>query len=81
MTLSPSTHAAAYRIWAVANPLGWDCTYAEISKETGFSHQKISAVAKVKGWTGRFRATETDFARGPEDPNDIADAVQAVWMT
>jgi hypothetical protein len=47
--------ALAYRIWASANPRGWDCLMSEVASDIGVPTRVVSATCTVKGWGGRFR--------------------------
>lgn len=53
--MTPKTAALAYRIWAYANPRGWDCTMAEVADHIGVSPQTVGRIAQVKHWSSRFR--------------------------
>lgn len=61
MSLSPRSEALAYRIWAYANPLGWDCTAGEVADAIGVSMQAVGHIVRLKKWHGRFRATEQGY--------------------
>jgi len=65
MRLSPRSEALAYRIWAYANPLGWDCTLAELADALGAKFASVRVVVSMKGWSGRLRAegVDTSFCR------------------
>ncbi len=52
--------ALEYKIWAFASPRGSNVTPGEIAEELGVTKEKVGAVLKRKGWTGRVRRT------GPE---------------
>ena len=56
MKLSPESEALAFRIWAYANPLGWDCTYADAADYLKENRQRVVTICSLKGWTHRFRA-------------------------
>ncbi len=45
----------AYRIWASANPRGWDCLMSEVASDIGVPTMVVSAACAVKGWSNRFR--------------------------
>ena len=53
--MNPKSEALAYRIWAYASPLGWDCTVKDIAEELGESWQRVNRVCQLKGWQGRMR--------------------------
>ena len=55
--MTPRLEALAYRIWAYADPLGWNVTMKEIAQEMGCTQKTASAVLMVKGWTKRLRVT------------------------
>jgi hypothetical protein len=55
--MSPQAEALAYRIWAYANPLGWDCTATEVADAIRSTPRAVAKVASLKGWTARFRKT------------------------
>ena len=64
MTVSPKTQALRYRIWAYANPRGWDVTTQDIADALGESMARIrSCIATTPGWGGRVRGT-TDGMQG-----------------
>ncbi len=58
MGINPKTEALAFRIWAYAAPLGWNCTFAEAADHLGISTRQVAAVCVVKGWNSRFRAND-----------------------
>jgi len=61
---NPKSEALAFRIWAYAEPLGWDCTVKDIAEELGESWQRVSRVCVLKGWASRLRnaaITEEDY--------------------
>lgn len=60
MRLSPRSEALAYRIWAYANPLGWDCTLAELADALDAKFASVRVVVSTKGWAGRLRAEGVD---------------------
>ena len=55
---SPRTEALAYRIWAVANPRGWNMTCTEIADELDEPFGRVRAVMTAKRWLGRLRSSE-----------------------
>lgn len=61
MRLPPRSEALAYRIWAYANPLGWDCTLSELSEALDAKFASVRVVVSMKGWAGRIRSTGLDF--------------------
>lgn len=60
MRLSPRSEALAYRIWAYANPLGWDCTLSELSEALDAKFASVRNVVSMKGWIGRLRSGRVD---------------------
>ena len=64
MRLPPRSEALAYRIWAYANPLGWDCTVPEIAEAVGVKPQSVSMLLFNKGWKSRTRTMRTDRNSG-----------------
>lgn len=56
MTLSLKSEALAFRVWQVAEPLGWNLTYADAADLLGESRARVRTIAHMKGWTNRFRA-------------------------
>jgi hypothetical protein len=61
MKLSPTTEAMAFRIWQYAEPLGWNCTHADVAKAIGETTQRVRRVCELKEWNGRMRSTKVDF--------------------
>ena len=53
--LSPATQALAYRIWAHCQPIGWNCTIAEIADALGVDWRRVQSTMVLKGWSGRVR--------------------------
>lgn len=64
MKLSPRTEGLAYRIWAVANPRGWDMTEAEIAEALGVSQPAVRRACQLKGWGTRLRKTSCATHQG-----------------
>jgi hypothetical protein len=54
--MTPRSHAIAYRIWAYAGPLGWNCTIREVADAIGVSFGSVKNIAVSKGWAQNFRA-------------------------
>lgn len=52
---TPHGQATAYRIWAAAEPLGWDITVWDLARQIGISPKYAGRVVAAKGWTTRFR--------------------------
>lgn len=54
--MAPRTEALAYRIWAYATPLGWDCSVKEIAEALGdVSWETVRTVMQHKKWLSRVR--------------------------
>lgn len=53
--LSAKSEALAFRIWAYASPIGWDCTIHDVAQALGVSARSVGAVALHKRWSERFR--------------------------
>ena len=59
MTVSAKTQAVLYRIWAFAEPRGWDCTVTEIAEHLNMSASHIGSILKCKAeWRNRLRVSE-----------------------
>ena len=54
---SPSTLALRFRIWAIANPMGWNMTLVEVADALGEDVRRVVGVARYAGWLPRFRTT------------------------
>lgn len=77
MKSRPKTEALAYRIWAYAEPRGWDVTSAEIAtalSEPGrrLTPQKVANLCRVRGWSRRMRVVYCDIS-GAADLSDSRD--------
>jgi hypothetical protein len=58
---NPRSAALAFRIWRYAEPLGWDCTVAEIADELRESTQTVNNICWRRGWNRKLRTvTRTD---------------------
>jgi hypothetical protein len=55
--------ALAYRIWAYAEPKGWDCTAREIAEALGVSRETVGGICQRKGWTQRLRGYDSQGHR------------------
>jgi hypothetical protein len=56
MTVSAKTMALRFRIWAYANPRGWDVTMQDIADALGEGMARVrSCIANTPGWAGRVR--------------------------
>lgn len=58
--MTPKQNALAFRIWQYAEPLGWDCTAAEIADAVRSTPQAVVSVVKMKGWWTRIRTTRSE---------------------
>ena len=59
--MTPRSEAIAFRIWAYATPLGWDCTVNEIAEELGVHVNQVKEICRVKGWRSRLRFGPSDY--------------------
>lgn len=57
--MSPRLEAYAFRIWAYAEPLGWDVSVSDIARETGIRPNIVGRVVNEKGWASRLRVSES----------------------
>jgi hypothetical protein len=55
MKLSPKSEALAFRIWAYAEPKGWDVLLADVAKDLNISIAQARWVVTAKRWNSRFR--------------------------
>lgn len=53
--MTPKQETIAFKIWAHCEPLGWDMTIADAANDIGVPVQQFIGIARVKGWTHRFR--------------------------
>lgn len=58
--MSAHTEAIAYRIWAYAEPLGWDCTVKEIAEALGVGWRTVANTCRHRNWLQRLR-TESPY--------------------
>ena len=63
MTVSPKTQALRYRIWAYANPRGWDVTYNEVADAIGEPVRSVASVIQHAKWASRMRVAERHVVR------------------
>lgn len=76
---NPRTNALAFRIWQIAEPLGWNISIPEIAQELNVGVTRIRRTVVLKGWSSRVRACKSVRAfRGqqmslPVDFNDISE--------
>lgn len=57
--MSPRTEALAYRIWAYAEPRGWDVSINDIADALDVTVRRCGKVCATKGWTSRLRASRS----------------------
>lgn len=64
--VSPRTRANAFRIWRVANEVGWDLCAAEAARRAGVKLQELNAVLQLlhPSWSSRFRAPDAPRGLG-----------------
>ena len=55
MKLSPKSEALAFRIWAYAEPKGWDVLLADVASDLNVDVVRVRWVVGAKQWSGRFR--------------------------
>lgn len=58
MKFNPKTEALAFRIWAYARRIGWDCTIAQLAEALDENIHRVRAVVVHKKWTRRLRVAE-----------------------
>lgn len=58
--MSVATKTLAVRIWAFAQPRGWDMTVADVADELGETSHRVRRVVQLCGWSGRFRSSTLD---------------------
>lgn len=85
--MNARVEALAFRIWAYAQPKGWDCLMKDVAEALGVSLANVRAVSTVKDWSGRFRVAKADtsarfgsfnFKRAhDEEINKLADQMEA----
>lgn len=63
MKLKPATEALAFRIWAYAHPLGWNCTIMDVAEALEVHPNRVNGTCVAKGWLRRFRASGAEVAR------------------
>ena len=60
--MNPRQQALAYRIWALAEPVGWDLTPTALAEELDVSVQQVRWILRKKGWSTRVRAEKKDMS-------------------
>ena len=74
MTMSsPRVEALAYRIWAYAEPMGWNVTSRDIADETGIPWQHVVSIVARRNWTTRLRTQHYGSKYFPHS-SDCSDA-------
>lgn len=80
--MTPHSEAIADRIWAYAEPRGWNCTCGEIADALDVSPKLVSSIIVAKNWTGKLQSpfhlrlyTENSATRTGEP--FVGDAVRA----
>jgi hypothetical protein len=78
--------ALAFRIWAYAQPKGWDCLMSEVATALGVGLGAVRIACTHKGWNSRFRVAKTDTTAqfgsfsfrhlGEEEINRMADQAE-----
>lgn len=58
--MGPKLETLAFRIWQIADPLGWDVTIQALADELEVSKRDVKAVLARKGWANRVRADRKD---------------------
>jgi hypothetical protein len=59
MKLSPKSEALAFRIWAYAEPKGWDVLLADVASDLNVSIAQVRWVVTAKRWNSRFRGLKS----------------------
>ncbi|EYD71784.1 hypothetical protein [Limimaricola hongkongensis] len=58
--MTPRSEALAYRIWAEAKPIGWDCSVTDLAEALDETPQRIGMICRAKGWSDRFRVNPSN---------------------
>lgn len=69
--MSARSDALAFRIWQIAEPLGWDCTVREIADDLGESWHRVHHICFHRRWTELLRkssAYDTKYNSSVYDP-------------
>lgn len=69
--MKPAAEAIAFRIWAFANPLGWNVTAEDVAAALGVPRMTVLSIAYHKGWTTRFRVRVGRRRTGVAAANDV----------
>ena len=59
---NPRTEAIAFRIWAFAKQLGWDCTLEEVALAIDEDINVVKGILTRKGWHARLRKSKKNLA-------------------
>ena len=46
----PAREAIAFRVWAAARAVDWDCTLKDLARAVGVSRNLVSRVCAERGW-------------------------------
>lgn len=63
MSFKPKSEALAFRIWAHARALGWNCSIAELAEALNENINRVRAIVVHKKWTNRLRVSEKFVSR------------------
>lgn len=69
--MGPKLETLAFRIWQVADPVGWDVTVQALADELEVSKRDIKAVLNRKGWASRVRADRKDTSLVLRDDKEV----------
>ena len=69
--MGPKLDTLAFRIWQIADPVGWDVTVQALADELEVSKRDIKAVLNRKGWASRVRADRRDTSLVLRDDKEV----------
>lgn len=69
--MGPKLETLAFRIWQIADPVGWDVTVQALADELEVSKRDIKAVLNRKGWASRVRADLRDTSLVLRDDKEV----------
>jgi hypothetical protein len=69
--MGPKLETLAFRIWQIADPVGWDITVQALADELEVSKRDIKAVLNRKGWANRVRADRRDTSLVLRDDKEV----------
>ena len=69
--MDPKLETLAFRIWQIADPVGWDITVQALADELEASKRDIKAVLNRKGWASRVRADRRDTSLVLRDDKEV----------